>query len=97
MRRPLSAARLFLASLTHQGLYKDGLFLMIQASWASHGHFVRWSEIQNYRWGEQGQFIVNPDVRPMTFRIPEGRAEDLKEALREKIPNAEITVPNVET
>ncbi len=82
-----------LTTIPHQGIYEDGVFLMQKILWMAQGRFIRWSEIQNYRWDEQGRLIINSGWDSMTCKITPEIVDDLNAVLREKCPEAELATP----
>lgn len=89
----LLGIRSVLGSIPHQGIYENGVFLGAKFLWIFHGYFIRWSDIQNYRWEEPGQLVVKTAWSPYVLRISEDRIVDLKAFLREKCPDAELEIP----
>ena len=59
------------------------------------GRFIRWSEIQDYRWDEQGRLIINPGWHAITCRITPVMVDDLQAILEEKCPDAELEIQHV--
>jgi len=84
-----------LTIIPHQGIYKDGMFLMTKFLWGTQGRFIRWSEIQDHRWNEQGRLIINPGQHPITCKITPEMVDDLQAALKEKCPDAELKKQHV--
>ena len=84
-----------LTTIPHQGIYEDGMFLMTKFLWMSQGRFIRWSEIQDYRWEEQGRLIINPGRSPITCKVTPEMVDDLNAVLKEKCPDAELKIPHV--
>lgn len=88
----LFALQSALTTIPHQGIYEDGVFLMTKLLWMAQGRFIRWSEIQDYRWEEQGRLIINPGQHPITCKVTPDIVDDLEAVLKEKCPGAELKV-----
>lgn len=84
-----------LTTIPHRGIYEDGMFLMTRYLWMTQGRFIRWSEIQNYRWDEQGRLVINSGWHSMTCKVTPEMVDDLETALREKCPEVELAIQHV--
>jgi hypothetical protein len=88
----LFALQSALTTIPHQGIYEDGVFLMTKLLWMAQGRFIRWSEIQDYRWEEQTRLIINSGQSPIICRISPVMLVDLKATLKEKCPGTDVPV-----
>ena len=84
-----------LSTFPHQGIYEDGVFLMTKLLWKTEGRFIRWSEIQDYCWDEQGRLIINSGWHSITCRVTPEMVDDLQAVLEEKCPDAELAIQHV--
>jgi hypothetical protein len=89
----LFALQSALTTIPRQGIYEDGMFLMTKFLWGTQGRFIRWSEIQDYRWDEQGRLAINPGWHSITCKVTFEMVDDLKAVLKEKCPDAELATP----
>lgn len=88
----LFALQSVFTTIPHQGIYEDGVFLMQKILWSSQGRFIRWSEIQDYRWEEPGRLIINRGWHSIMCKVTSEMVDDLNAALKEKCPDAELEV-----
>ena len=84
-----------LTTIPRQGIYEDGMYLMQKILWMAQGRFIRWSEIQDYRWDALGRLIINSGWHSMTCRVTPEMVDDLQAVLEEKCPDAELAIQHV--
>jgi len=92
----LIAIRVALVTFRHFGIYKEGMLVLKEILSSTTGQFIRWSEIQDYRWEEQGRLVINSGSHSITCRIKPEMVDDLRAVLKEKCPEAELEIQNVE-
>lgn len=80
----------FLQTIPKLGIYEDGIFVLRQFLWRTNGQFIPWTQIQTYRWGEEGRLLINPGWNPIICKISPEMMVDLKAVLNGKCLDAEV-------
>lgn len=88
----LIAIRLIVEAFRSLGIYKNGMLVLTSVFWGHSAQFFRWSEIESYRWGEEGRLLIGPTWNTTVCKIPAEHVVDLNAVLKEKCPNAELAI-----